>query len=158
MAEAADFFLRTPTLTASNFAALWPTDPKFLALKYLLFFSQCSEFQSAGSILKVGFALSKWPHFNRAYLVTMCKQKLVAVTLKIVLILWIIKSFKNIQNFQEHSIFNYSKFTWMFWIVKSLKIWRIFPILKNFRFLENDQLFKECAKFEGIRNILKDIH
>ena len=35
MAEAADFFLRTPTLTASNFAALWPTDPKFLALKDL---------------------------------------------------------------------------------------------------------------------------
>ena len=44
MAEAADFFLRTPTLTASNFAALWPTDPKFLALKDLLFFLQCIEF------------------------------------------------------------------------------------------------------------------
>ena len=25
----ADFFLRPPTLTASNFAALWPTDPIF---------------------------------------------------------------------------------------------------------------------------------
>ena len=59
MAEAADFFLRTPTLTASNFTALLPTDPKSLALKDLLFFSQCIEFQCAGSILKVGFALSK---------------------------------------------------------------------------------------------------
>ena len=31
-------FLRSPTLTASNFAVLWPTDSKFLALKdlYLL--------------------------------------------------------------------------------------------------------------------------
>ena len=35
MAKAVDFFLRPPTLTASNFAALWPTDPKFLALKDL---------------------------------------------------------------------------------------------------------------------------
>ena len=58
MAEAADSFLRTPTLTASNFEALWPTDPKFLALQDLLFFSDCIEFQSAGSILKLGFALS----------------------------------------------------------------------------------------------------
>ena len=31
----ADFFLRPPTLTASNFAALWPTDPKFSAFKHL---------------------------------------------------------------------------------------------------------------------------
>ena len=67
MAEAADFFLRTPTLTASNFAALWPIELKFSALKDLLFFSQCIEFQGAGSILKVGFALSKWPHFHRVY-------------------------------------------------------------------------------------------
>ena len=31
----ADFFLRPPTLTASNFAALWPTDPIFTAFKDL---------------------------------------------------------------------------------------------------------------------------
>ena len=31
----ADFFLRPSTLTASNFAALWPTDPKFSAFKHL---------------------------------------------------------------------------------------------------------------------------
>ena len=59
MAEAADFFFGAPTLTASNFAVLKSTDPKFLALKDILFFSQCNEFQGAGSILKVGFALSK---------------------------------------------------------------------------------------------------
>ena len=58
MAEAADFFLRTPTLTASNFAALLSTDPNFFALEDLLFFSQHIEFQGAGSILKVVFALS----------------------------------------------------------------------------------------------------
>ena len=59
MAEAADFFLRTPTLTASNFAALSPTDPKFSALKNLNPFSTVFKVQEAGSILKVGFALSK---------------------------------------------------------------------------------------------------
>ena len=31
----ADFFLRPPTLTASNFDALWPTDPIFTILKDL---------------------------------------------------------------------------------------------------------------------------
>ena len=74
----ADFFLRTPTLTASNFAALWPIDLEILAIKDLLFFSQCIEFQGAGSILKVSFALSKWPHFHRVYLVTVCKRSSIA--------------------------------------------------------------------------------
>ena len=27
-----------------------------------------SKFQEAGSILRVGFALSKWPHFDSVYL------------------------------------------------------------------------------------------
>ena len=31
----ADFFLWPPTLTAGNFEALWPTDPKFSVLKDL---------------------------------------------------------------------------------------------------------------------------
>ena len=38
MAAAADFFLRLPTLTASNFAALGPTDPQFSAFKHLNLF------------------------------------------------------------------------------------------------------------------------
>ena len=33
MAKAADFFLRIPNLKASNFVALWPTDPILLAWK-----------------------------------------------------------------------------------------------------------------------------
>ena len=59
MAKAADFFLRTPTLTASNFAALQPTDPKFLALKDLYLFLKRVKFQDAGRILRVNFARSK---------------------------------------------------------------------------------------------------
>ena len=59
MAEAADFFLRTPTLIASNFAALCPADPKLLPLKDLNLFLKCVKFQGAGSILRVGFARSK---------------------------------------------------------------------------------------------------
>ena len=35
MAQVADFFLRTPTLAASNFAALWSIKPKFSALNDL---------------------------------------------------------------------------------------------------------------------------
>ena len=69
MAEAADFFLRTPTLTASNFAALWPKDPKFWASKHFSHFLNETKVQEASNILKVGFVLSKWPHFNSIYLV-----------------------------------------------------------------------------------------
>ena len=46
----ADFFFRPPTLTASNFAALWPTDSKFLAIKdlnllkkYLIYIGKCAN-------------------------------------------------------------------------------------------------------------------
>ena len=56
-------FLRPPTLTASNFAALWPTEPKFSASKHLIFLKIVSKFQEDRSILKVEFTLSKWPHF-----------------------------------------------------------------------------------------------
>ena len=80
MAESADLFLKTPTLIARNIAALWPTDPKFLALKDLLFFLRFNEFQGADSILKVGFALSNWPHFHRVYLVTIYNQNFIAVS------------------------------------------------------------------------------
>ena len=63
----ADLYLRPLTLTASNFAALWPIDPKFSAFKDLIFFSTVIKIQEASSILKVSFAFSKWPHFHRAY-------------------------------------------------------------------------------------------
>ena len=67
------------SLTASNFEALWPTDLKFSAFKDLNFFSIVLKVQEAGSILRVGFALSKWPHFHRVYLVTVCKRSSIAV-------------------------------------------------------------------------------
>ena len=59
MAEVADFFLRTPTLTASNFAALWPTDPKILALKDLNLFLKFGKFQNAASTLKFNMLREK---------------------------------------------------------------------------------------------------
>ena len=65
------------SLTASNFEVLWPKDLKFSAFQDVFFFSIVSKVQEASSILRVGFALSKWPHFHRAYLVTVCKRKLV---------------------------------------------------------------------------------
>ena len=58
------------SLTAGNFEALWPIDLKFSAFKELNPFSTVSKVQEAGSILKVGFALSNRPHLHRAYLVT----------------------------------------------------------------------------------------
>ena len=58
------------SLMAGNFAALWPTDSKFSALKDLILFSTVSKVQETGSILKLGFACSMWPHLHRAYLVT----------------------------------------------------------------------------------------
>ena len=65
----ADFFLRPPTLTADDFEALWPKDFKFLALKDLNLFKIVFKFQKTSIILRVGFALSKWPHLHRAYVV-----------------------------------------------------------------------------------------
>ena len=60
-------FLRPPTLTASNFAALWPTDPKFSAFKHLNLLKKHTKNQEASSILRVVFALSKWPHLHREW-------------------------------------------------------------------------------------------
>jgi len=54
---------------ANKFAALWPTDPKFSVLKDLNLFIIVSKVQETRNILRVGFALSKWPHLHRAYLV-----------------------------------------------------------------------------------------
>ena len=41
--RAADFFVRPPTLIASNFDGLWPTDPIFLAEKELIPFPKYSK-------------------------------------------------------------------------------------------------------------------
>ena len=63
----ADFLLRPPTLTASYFAALWPTDPKFSAFKHLNFLKKHTKNQEASNILRVVFAVSKWPHLHREW-------------------------------------------------------------------------------------------
>ena len=64
----ADFFFRPPTLIAKNFAALSTTNPKFSAFKDLNLLKKYIKNQEAISILRVDFALSKWPHFNCIYL------------------------------------------------------------------------------------------
>ena len=46
----------------NNFAVLWPTDPKFSEIKDLYLFSTVSKAQEANRILRIDFALSKWPH------------------------------------------------------------------------------------------------
>ena len=57
---------------ASNFAALWPKDPKFSAKKDLNLFKKLWKVQNASSSIRVGFALSKWPHLHRAYVISGC--------------------------------------------------------------------------------------
>ena len=75
----ADFFLRLPTLKASNFEALWLTDPILLAWKDLIRFPKHTKIQESGSFFRVGFVLSMTPHLHRAYLVTVCKRKSMTV-------------------------------------------------------------------------------
>ena len=55
------------TLMADNFAAFWSIDPTFSALKDLNLFKIVQKVQEASRILRVGFALSKWPRLHRAY-------------------------------------------------------------------------------------------
>ena len=57
------------SLTGCNFAALWPTDFLFPGSKDLNLSKKCTRNQEAGSILKIIFAHSKWPHLHRVYLI-----------------------------------------------------------------------------------------
>ena len=52
-------------LMAGNFAAPWPTDSKFLSIKDLNLFQKYTKTREASSILRVIFAISKWPHLHR---------------------------------------------------------------------------------------------
>ena len=65
-----DFFVRPPTLTTGNFKAIWPKDLKILAMKDPNCLKKYAKYQEGSGILKMGFALSKWPHLHRAYLVS----------------------------------------------------------------------------------------
>ena len=60
-------FYHSLSLTAGNFTALWPTDFKFSAIKDLNLLKKYTKNQEASSILRVDFALSKWPHFHREF-------------------------------------------------------------------------------------------
>ena len=55
------------------------TDPKFLVLEDLNPFQTVSKVQEASSILRVDFALPKWPHLHRAYLVTVLFDMILSV-------------------------------------------------------------------------------
>ena len=59
----ADFFLRPTTLTAGNFKALQPKDFKFSALKDLNVLKRYKKYQETINNFRLGFALSKRPHF-----------------------------------------------------------------------------------------------
>ena len=50
-------------------------------MKDLYLFLKHFKFQGAVSVLRVDFAQSKWPHFHRVYLVTVCKRSFIAVSL-----------------------------------------------------------------------------
>ena len=64
---------------AGNFAALLPTDPKFLALKDLNLFKTVLKVQEARRILRVDVTLSKYPHCNSTYLVRVWFDSIAAV-------------------------------------------------------------------------------
>ena len=87
-------FLRPLTLTAGNFAALWPTDPKFSALKDLNLFETVTKLQVVISMLEMVFSLSKWGHFDRA-----------KPTLKLLLASWTFYSFlKGFRSFNAENL------------------------------------------------------
>ena len=54
-------------------------------------FLKCVKSSRGWTKLKVGFALSKWPHFYRIYLVTLRKQSSMAVSQKECPEIWLMK-------------------------------------------------------------------
>ena len=64
----ADFFLRPPTLTGSNFKALLSIDLKFFSIERSKPFKKYTKNQEASYNFKLGLALSNRPHFNSVYL------------------------------------------------------------------------------------------
>ena len=70
------------SLMAGIFAALWPIKPKFSAWRDLILFETLLKVQEASNILRVGFALSKWPHFYCAYLLRVLLSSDIAVQVK----------------------------------------------------------------------------
>ena len=75
--QAANFFLRPSTLTAGNFEALSPKDPKSLSLKDLNLLKKYFKYQKTSYNFRLGFALSNRPHLHRTYLVTVYIRKFI---------------------------------------------------------------------------------
>jgi len=76
--------VRPPTLKASNFEVLWPTNSIFLALKDIIPFLKYTNFQRSCTIFRVSFALSKTPHLQRSYLLTVRKGKSMTVSVLLI--------------------------------------------------------------------------
>ena len=74
LGQVADFFLRSPALTSSNFKALWSTDLILTILKEITLVKNYTKNQEASCIFRIIFAHSKSPHFHRAYSTTICKR------------------------------------------------------------------------------------
>ena len=65
--QMAHFFLRPPTLTASNFEALWSTDLILTVLKDLNPLKKYAKHQEPSYNFRLSFVCSKNPHFNSNY-------------------------------------------------------------------------------------------
>ena len=72
------------SLNGKNFDSIGQRAAKLLAVKVrvLLFSKSILQAQEVGSMLGMSFARSKWPHFHRAYLGTICKPRATAVSLQ----------------------------------------------------------------------------
>ena len=76
----ADFFVRPPTFTTGNFEAMWLKDLKFSEIKDLNCLKRYAKYQEASCIIRVAFALSKWPHLHGPYVVGGCLSNLETVS------------------------------------------------------------------------------
>ena len=80
--RAVKLFLKSSIMTAHNFAALWPQSFTVPVMKYLdpvdIVFTQDN-----GSISKIGFAPSNWPHIHIAYGIGVCIFFAIAVDISI---------------------------------------------------------------------------
>ena len=93
------------------FAALWLVDPKFNAIKDLNLLKKHTKNQEASSILRVDFALSKWPHLHRASLVTICNRTLKAYLINIYALISVCSKGRNVRMISETT--HFSQKSWL---------------------------------------------
>ena len=78
-AKEADFFLRPPTLKASNLGALLSKDLEVLVSTDLNVLKKYTKNQEASYNPRLGIALSDRLHLQRAFLVTVCRVLITTV-------------------------------------------------------------------------------